>query len=184
MNKSLIITLSILALFLFVFGGCGVYTLNLANQDASQKVEFNQKFDERTAFYDNMWKTVKEKSAVALRNDSSFQTVVNSIMEQRKDSEGLFMKWVTESNPAATFGEVSSLYKDLSRTIEAKRDQFFEQEKMMQDIKRENDYLFVRQPQALILGLLGRKPLEYKPITSDKTDNVIRTGKDNETLLL
>lgn len=182
MSKTTIIALSLIIGVTFLMGSCGVYTLNLANQDASQKVEFQQKFDERTAFYDNMWKTIKEKSNVALRNDSSFQNVVNSIMEQRKDSEGLFMKWVTESNPAATFGEVSSLYKDLSRTIEAKRDQFFEQEKMMQDIKRENDYLFVRQPQALVLGILGRKPLEYKPITSDKTDEVIGSGKDNSTL--
>jgi hypothetical protein len=27
---------------------------------------------------------------------------------------------------------------------------------------------------------MGRKELDYKPITSDRTDDVIKTGKDND----
>lgn len=151
------------------------------NDEVSLRNKFVQKTTERTAFYDKMWKTINQKGQIAVKNDSSFQKNVQLIMEGRKDAEGIMMKWVTESNPNANFSEVSALYKDLSRAVESNRDEFFEQEKVMQDIKLQHDNLMDRFPGSLVYSILSREKLVYKPITSDLTDEVMKTSKDNNT---
>jgi hypothetical protein len=171
--------LGIIALFVF-----GIFTsiISTSNQEVDLRNRFKQKIDERTAFYDKMWKTISQKSQVALRNDSSFANNVNAIMAGRKDAQGLFMKWVQESNPNANYETVSALYADLSRTIEGQRDGFFMEEKMIQSIVLEHDNIMGKFPSGVILStFMGRTKLTYKPITSDITDEVIKTGKDNNT---
>ena len=126
-----------------------------------------------------MWKTISQKSQIALKNDSSFYRNVNAIMEGRKDAGDLFMKWVQESNPNANYDQVSVLYQDLSRTVEGQRDGFFMEEKMIQNIVMEHNNLIQKFPGSFWNSFLGRKELIYKPITSDRTDEVIKSGKDN-----
>jgi hypothetical protein len=149
------------------------------NNEVDLKNQFTQKTSERTAFYDKMYKTISQKGQIALRNDSSFRQNIEIIMSGRKDAGDLFMKWVQESNPNAQYGEVAALYKDLSRSVEAEREGFFQQEKVMQDIKLQHDNLLSKFPTSLYGWILGKKKLEYKPITSDRTDEVMKTGKDN-----
>jgi hypothetical protein len=174
-------TLAILAIVfipLFSIVGCAI---SQSNQEVELRNQFNQKITERTAFYDKMWKIISQKSQIALRNDSSFRQNINIIMEGRKDGQQVFFKWITETNPNANYSEVSVLYKDLSRAVEAEREGFFNQEKVLQDIKLQHDNLLSRFPSTIIMSMLGRHHLVYKPITSDRTDRVIESGKDNNT---
>jgi hypothetical protein len=153
--------------------------VSFSNEEITLRSSFKQKYDERTAFYDNMWKTLSQKGQIAVKNDSSFRKNIDIIMSGRKDSQGLFMKWVTETNPNANYSEVSDLYKDLSRAVEAKREQFFVEEKYMQDIVMQHTNLIQRFPGSLYNSFYGRQMLIYKPITSTITDEVMRTGKDD-----
>ena len=169
--------LGIVGLFLF---GIVMSVISTSNQEVDLRNRFKQKMDERTAFYDKMWKTISQKSSVALKNDSSFAKNVNAIMARRKDAQGIFMKWVQESNPNSNFEAVSSLYADLSRAIEAQRDGSFMEEKMIQSIVLEHDNIMTKFPSSWISSsFMGRTRLTYKPITSDRTDEVIKSGKDN-----
>jgi hypothetical protein len=153
------------------------------NTEIDLRNRFNQKKDERTAFYDKMWKTLAQKSQIAVKNDSSFARNIDAIMAGRKDAPDLFMKWVQESNPNANYNEVSELYKDLSRSVEAQRDGFFMQEKMMQGIVLEHSNHLQKFPGSFLNMFFGRSMLEYKPITSDRTEGVIQSGKDNDVKL-
>lgn len=175
MSKKII---ALLGIGLVVLVGFIIFGMSISygNKEVDLHNRFKQKMDERTAFYDKMWKTLSGKSQVALKNDSSFTRNVDAIMAGRKDAQGLFMKWVQESNPNANFEQVSALYADLSRSIEAQRDGFFMEERMIQDIVREHNNLLEKAPSR---WFVDAEPLVYKPITSDRTDNVIRTGKDN-----
>jgi len=184
MKTSTIVAIGFLTLFITVVFFGFIYTVSLSNKEVGIRNQFKQKMDERTAFYDKMWKILSQKSKVATRNDSSFKDNVHMIMAGRKDSEQVFMKWITESNPNANYSEVSALYKDLSRAVEGQRDSFFEEEKMIQSIVMEHDNLMDKFPSGFILsGLFSREHLKYKPITSDRTDDVIKTGKDNDVEL-
>jgi len=181
MSKKLIKTLVILSIIIIpVLVGIG-YFVSVSNREVELKNVFNQKINERTSFYDKMWKVLSQKSQIAVKNDSSFRQNINIIMAARKDADQVFMKWITESNPNANYGEVASLYRDLSRSVEAEREGFFQEEKLIQDVKLQHDNLLNRFPSGIILSILGRKDLVYKPITSDRTDEVMQAGKDNDT---
>ena len=177
-TKSIVQIAVIGAIVIFVFSLISGF-IGFSNKEVDLRNRFTQKITERTAFYDKMWKTLSGKSQVALKNDSSFAKNVNAIMAGRKDAPQLFMKWVTESNPNANYDQVSVLYQDLSRAIESQRDGFFMQEKMIQGIVLEHSNLLQKWPGSFYNFFFGRKKLEYKPITSDRTDDVMNTGKDN-----
>ena len=184
METKSIMKYAILGMVVLIFIGLIGSVISTSNQEVELRNRFKQKMDERTAFYDKMWKTLSQKSQIAVKNDSSFARNVNAIMAGRKDAGQLFMKWVQESNPNANYQEVSALYADLSRSVEGQRDGFFMQEKMIQGIVLEHDNIMTRFPSGFILSsFMGRTRLTYKPITSDRTDNVIETGKDNDVKL-
>lgn len=184
METKSIIKYAILGMVVLVLIGLIGSVISTSNQEVELRNRFKQKMDERTAFYDKMWKTLSQKSQIAVKNDSSFARNVNAIMAGRKDAGQLFMKWVQESNPNANYQEVSALYADLSRAVEGERDKFFTIEVMVQDIVREHDNIMTKFPSGFILSnFMGRTRLTYKPITSDRTDNVIETGKDNDVNL-
>lgn len=176
MKSQTIIFLALTALLVFTLLFVGVSYISYTNQEIDIRTRFQQKMDERTAFYDKMWKTISGKSSIALKNDSSFRQNINIIMSGRKDADGLVMKWVQETNPNANYDQVAALYKDLSRTIESERDGFFQEEKTIQDIVRVHKNLLQKFPSGLFITA---DALVYKPITSDRTDEVIKTGKDN-----
>jgi hypothetical protein len=182
MNKTLkivIIAACVMLPLLLVTSGL----VGFSNQEVTLRNAFKQKITERTAFYDKMWKTMDQKSQIALKNDSSFKQNVDIIMSGRKDAQGVVFKWITESNPNANYSEVAALYKDLSRSVEAERAGFFVQEKYIQDVVMEHDNLLDRFPGTLWNTFMSRKHLVYNPITSDRTDEVMKTGKDNDTKL-
>ena len=167
-------------IMLFVFIGNFV---SFSNNEIDLRNTFEQKIDERTSFYDKMYKVISQKSQIAVKNDESFRKNINIIMEGRKDSEGVFMKWITESNPNANYSEVSVLYKDLSRAVEAQREGFFNEEKVLQDVVRQHKNLIQKFPNSFYNIVYGRTKLEYTPIKSSLTEEVMKTGKDDNVKL-
>lgn len=183
MNTKTIIKIGVgalVALFTIIFIG---NIIGFSNNEIELRNRFEQKISERTSFYDKMWKILKGKSEIALKNDSSFRQNINIIMEGRKDAPQVFFKWITETNPNANYSEVSALYKDLSRAVEAQREGFFVQERYLQDIKRQHSDLIKKFPGSFYNSFYGRKEIEYKPITSTITDEVMKSGKDDNVKL-
>jgi hypothetical protein len=168
---------------LVLIGGPLIFILmtysSFNNKEVDLRTEFEMQMKNRTAFYDKMWKIIAQKGKIAVKNDSSFTRNITAIMEARKDGEQVMMKWVKEVNPNANFSEVSKLYAELSRTIESERNSFYERETTLSSIQREHSRFLRRFPNNFYNYFMGRKELEYKPITSDRTDDVIKSGKDN-----
>jgi hypothetical protein len=182
MSIGKIITLGVVVLvLLFVSIGVGS-AISFSNSQIELRNQFDQKFSERTTFYDKMYKTISQKTQIALKNDSSFRENINIIMSGRKDGENIMMKWVKETNPNSDYAQ-ASLYKDLSRAVEAQREGFFVQEKFMQDIVLQHSNLIQRFPGSFYNLFFGYKKIDYKPITSTITDEVIKTGKDDNVKL-
>ena len=70
-NKKLIVSLSIVGIIaILIMVTIGSF-LSFSNGEIDLSNRFKQKMDERTAFYDKMWKTISQKSQIALKNDSS-----------------------------------------------------------------------------------------------------------------
>lgn len=182
-NNQLLIKLGLIGLgiiFIVVFFSNFVL---FSNTEIDLRNTFDQKIDERTSFYDKMYKVIAQKSQIAVKNDESFRQNINIIMEGRKDAPQVFMKWITESNPNVNYSEVSVLYQDLSRSVEAQREGFFNEEKVIQDVVKQHKNHIQKFPNSFYNIFMGRQPLVYKPITSTRTDEVMKTGKDDNVSL-
>ena len=99
-------------------------------------------------------------------------------MEGRYSDEGkgqqTFMKWIQESNP--TFD--ASVYKDLMASIEGERNGFLVEQQKLIDIDLQHKNMRQTFPASMIIG--SRPDLGITVITSAKTDNVYKTGQDND----
>jgi len=104
-------------------------------------------------------------------------------MGGQKNGENLMWAWIQQSNPTATFGEVSSLYRELGEVVVIERERFFQQEQKLQAIKNKHDNLCDMFPNSLVMSILGRKRLIYTPILSTRTKKAIETGIDDEIYL-
>lgn len=150
------------------------------NREVDLRTTFEMQMTNRKALFEKMWKTIAQKAKITKAYDSSFLRIVKESMDPRKDGAGIMMKWVTESNPTLQASTVQELYKDLSRTIEEKREEFFQREETLASIKQQHTKFLRSFPNNLYNTFMGRKELEYNPISSDKTEDVMRTGKDND----
>jgi len=142
--------------------------------------EYEQKQEERISFYDNLWKTYQQKGEIAGLNKEIFLEITQIIMENRKDGENTAWKWVNENSPIP-FDEFSKFYTDLSSFIEKERKAYFEIEKQCQIIAQKQNTLLDTFPNNFynkIFLKCERINFEFG-FTSDKTDEVFETAKEN-----
>lgn len=132
--------------------------------------------------FDNVWKTIRQQADVTDNYKDDFKEIYIGMMEGRYKNDAVagqqtLMKWITESNPTLD----ASIYKTLMNTIEGSRKEFtFQQEKLI-DIDRQHKSLRATFPNSLIIG--GRPDLEIKLVTSAKTEEAFKTGKDDDVSL-
>ena len=129
--------------------------------------------------FDNTWKKIQQQAGVADQYKIGFKEIYVAMMDARYAGDSAsgketLMKWITESNP--TFDV--SLYKTLMNTIEGSRNEFTMEQKKLIDIDRELKSMKVTFPNSLILG--GKADLEIVLVTSSKTEEAYKTGKDDD----
>ena len=91
-----------------------------------------------------------------------------------KTGGGELMKWIQESNPNFD----PSIYLDLSRSIENQRTEYFTEQEKLIDIQREHSTYISVLPQSIFLSSRGDVRIEV--ITSAKTDEIYKTGQEND----
>lgn len=125
--------------------------------------------------HDNVWKTIKQKGGVTEGAYDKFREVFKDIFSERyQGGGGSLAKVITENNP--TFD--MSLYQDLLRTIEAKRQEYMVAQSKLRDIKNSHDDLRGSFPSSIFVG--GRPELKIILVTSDTTESVYGSGRDND----
>ena len=82
-------------------------------------------------------------------------------------------KFVMEMNPNFDIG----LMSQLSNAIETNREMFFGNQKMLVAYRNEHKNLIENIPGCIFLS--GKKPIEITVITSDYTEDVFKSGKEN-----
>lgn len=128
------------------------------------------------AYFDKMWKILKQKAGVTDQYKDAFMEIYPKLIEGRySQGDGTLMKWIQESNPAFD----TSLYKDLMKSIEVERTGFFNEQSVLIDMQREHKVYLQKAPNRWFLDD-NLKPVEIKVITSSKTDEVYRTGKEDD----
>lgn len=172
MKKSVIIGISILTIGIII----ALIGVSANTKEVRLRSTITAQKEVCEAFYDKLWKVIAQKAQVADQYKEAFKEIYPALIEGRYGNEkgGTLMKWVTENNP--TFDV--SLYKDLMMSIEAERAGFFMEQKKLIDLN--NQHRIVRQtfPSSIFVG--SRPDIEIVIVSSDKTKEVMKTGKEND----
>ena len=175
-HKLLIVTGLIVGFFALI---TTIMWISASNSEITlrNKIEAQEKTCE--TFYDKLWKIISQKAQVAEQYKEAFKEIYPELIAGRYGGEkgGTLMKWIQESNPAFDV----SLYKDLSASIEAERTGFFMEQKKLIDLDREHKVLRQTFPSSIFIG--SRPDVEFTIITSDKTEQVYKAGKENDVEL-
>lgn len=169
---------SLVAVALFVIFGA-VSFMNYSNDEILIRKQVEAQQEKLHVVFDATWKIIQQKADVADAYKDSFAKIYPAIMAGRYGNArgGALMSWVTESNPNFDV----SLYKDLSNAIEGQRTNFANEQSRLVDMKREHDTLCEVFPGSLFLK--SRDNIKIDIVTSDKTEDSFKTGKDNDVSL-
>jgi hypothetical protein len=171
-----------------VFGGvlaviiilvCGfVWKEGIGNTMNDLERQGKQQLAKLETFHDKMWKTIKSQAKVTDKMKNAFQDIYVGIMEGRYSSggnrDGSLMKWIHEQNPQ--FDQTA--YTKLMTTIEAQRAGFFREQDVMQQIVKEYNRYIEDFPYKYFFG--DEEKMEFEPISSSVSKNVMETGIDDE----
>jgi hypothetical protein len=151
--------------------------IGLTNQDAEMRNLISAKQKDNQNEMDNMFKTISGVAQVAEKDRESLKEIIIGYADSRTgNSDNLIMKWANEAVPNIS----SENYKKLIDTVISTRSKFTTRQKELIDIKRQHDNLLDTFPGSIILsGLLGKRKIEIVIITSSRTEEAFKTGKDD-----
>lgn len=184
MKTSTIVVLAIVGLLvLFIFGyGCGClgYRQDCVKSEAGIEAQYKQNQNN----YDNMWKKFKEIAVVPDMYVNAMKDLWAKTMTARYGEGGskALFQFIQEQNPNLD----ASVYTQLQRTIEAGRNGFEADQKQLLDKKRQYEVL-LNGTSSLFYNIWFNFPridlAKYDIVTSDKTEEVFNSKKDNGILL-
>jgi hypothetical protein len=186
MSKSLIIVLVVLVGIL-VLGGtsCGVI-IGVNNGLVRQENDIIAQYKDNQNNYDNMWKKFQEAAQVPAMYTEDMKKVFDSAITSRYGAEGskALFQMIKEQNPNFD----ASLYAKLQAMIEAGRNSFQAAQTTILDKCRVYTNDLEVFPNSFVAGFLGfpkkiDEDVHCKPVTSERTENVFKTKKDEAVKL-
>jgi len=168
-----IITIVIVAVFFI-----GSMFVNYSNQEVTLRTAIETKQEDNSSEYDNMWKKISQVAQVTQGQKDALKEIIVGYADARKgkDSGQAIMNWVQESCPTID----TKTFQNLQNIITSSRDSFTMRQKELLDLNRQHKQLLRQFPSGLFLSLLGRHEIEVTIVTSTRTDNSFKTGKDDD----
>lgn len=165
---------SLFVLAILVIVGANMY-VGYSNQEISLRQQIDAQQKSNQVVFDNTWKIIQQVAQVADKYKDAFSKIYVDVMNARyPKGEGSLMKWIQESNPNFD----TSLYNKVANAIEAQRTNFTNEQKKLIDLKREHDTLCKQFPGSLFLA--SRPAINIDIITSTKTEQAFKTGKEDD----
>ena len=129
------------------------------NKEVALRTEADAQKGKIEGVHDKMWKVIQQKAQVSGEYAESFDSIYTHIISGRYDKgDGSLMKWITEANPQFD----SSLYKDLSQSIEIFRTEFQHAQERMLDIIREHKTLCSTYPGKWFISMRTQRGTSFR----------------------
>lgn len=138
--------------------------------------------------YDKTWKIISQKAQISDKYADDFkQTFIGANDARYKNKENMMMMWIQEQNPNLD----PSLYRELGQAVEAQRNEYLSIVKAQISIAQEHNVKVTSSGAFLpctILRIIGNPQqacdtVTVRQVTSSRTDNAFKTGKDDDTQL-
>lgn len=176
MSKLVVIALVVLGCMGFGLFAGGSYVIGIKNDEfkLAGAVMAQQKYC--MTVLDRNRKTAQQKAGIAEAGSEKFKEIYMGIMDGRyKVGSGQVFQMIKESNPVFSM----ELYTDLSRAVEAMRNEYMAEQKKLIDMNREHHNLLGVFPGSLVLSFFGAKEIDITIVTSTDVENIYKTGKED-----
>lgn len=178
--KTTIITLSIIAALILVFGSLAGYGITLFNTSNTLKLTYEAKVSSNEADFDNMKKVIGQTAQVSKAQMDKLKEIYVEYADARSsDASKAIMNWVQEAVPNID----ASTFNNLQNIIVSSRNGWTARQRELVDISREYNTLLVKFPSNIFLGFFGFQKINPLIISSSDTKESFKTGEDNDTNL-
>lgn len=177
---------------------CGGIVVGVNNNLVRQEVGITATWRDSQVQYDTFWKKVQETAQVPEHYKNDLKEIMLSTTEARYEGKDPALLLIAEANPALD----PSMYVQVQRVIEAGRNDFAQTQRTLVDRQRVYSTLLKEFPGGFIAGTLGfpkevvgeyrpsedmdgdglKTVLDYKTVTSSKTQETFSTGLEEEPL--
>lgn len=182
MSKGGIITLGIVGVLVVAIVYLVAVVIGMSNKEVTLRTTMEQKQTDNKNEFDNMWKKISQSVQVTDKQKDALKEIFVGYAQARSSGKegGSFINAVTEAIPNVD----TKVWANLQNIIIGSRDAFTMRQKELLDLQREHKLLLRTFPSGWILtSFLGRKEFEVTIVTSTKTDETFKTGKDDDVKL-
>jgi len=178
MKKFLYIGLSVLILAIISGVFVAAYVVGTLNGETKLKNAIVAKQKDNTSEMDNMWKKISQVAQVTDAQKGALLEIFTGYAEARSAGKegGSLANWIHEAVPNVD----TSTFNNLQNLIAASRDRWTMRQKELIDLNREHDNLLDLFPSNMVCSMFGRQRITITVITSEKTEKVFETGKDDD----
>lgn len=160
------------AALVLLFSGVSVY-----NDQAALKNTYEMKVEANKTDFDNMFKKIQQSVQIPEAKKEAFKEIYTAYAGARtSEGQGRVMTWVKESAPNVDL----STYDTVLNIIVGSRDSWTSRQKELVDVARVYNQNLVTFPKNFFLGFFGFKKIDPQIVTSTRTENAFKTGKDEE----
>ncbi len=179
MSKTILILIVMAVVGIVGIGSAAIYGVSTYNTASRIHNLYDSKLVDNTSEFDNMWKKISQTAQIPEAKKNAFREIFEGYATARTGNGdgGSMMKWVQESIPNPDLSE----YKDVMNIITGSRDSWTNRQKELVDIARQYNEMLSVFPSNIFLGLFGMTKIDAKVVTSSRTDNAFKTGKDDDT---
>ncbi len=168
MNIKVLGVIGALVLLLLIFGGC---TIGFHNDCVRQEAGLEAQYKQDQNSYSSMFDKFKEMAQVPEMYTDDLKKLYDGTMQGRygKDGSKAIFQFIQEKNPELS----PALYVNLQQAIEAGRNDFATEQKMLLDKLQSF-------PGSMLAGMMGfpKKDLsQYDIVTNDATEEAFKTKK-------
>jgi len=175
MNTGLKVGILALVVIAMFGGALFMYNVSVDNRLIDLRNLFEKEKAAVETFHDTMWKTIKQQAKVTDKMKDAFKDIYTPLITGRYDKgDGTLMKWIKEDNPK--FDQAA--YSKLMVTIESLRKEFFATQDRIQGVVKEHNDVMKKFPSSLFAD---GELLEFVPISSTKSKQVMKTRVDDDT---